>query len=414
MVNLTNYENKILSGEFGNEAKQLVEIALKIAEINNVNEFAEVAHVMIGNTCMLSVAGETGIEFLVKLASSGIKFRVPTYTNVTSIDLERWEELGIPKSYAETQLKGVGAWKGLGAIINCSCMPFFSGAIPRFGEHVAYADTSTVIFGNSYFGARSNRESDLVCLAAAVTGRVPKFGYHLDENRKGQYLIEVQTPLKSEGDFGALGYHIGKIVKEKVPVFKSTYEQNLSVQNLIQLGASLASTGTVSLFHWDNITPEIKQNPDYYYQTNEIMDNLVIGSKEIKNIYDQLNTLKGTQVDFVYIGCPHCSIEKVKYIANLLNGKRINDNVELWVSVPSSVRLLASKSGDFQKIEQAGGKVISDTCAVILPMNYFEFKNVITDSAKAYVYLSDFGLETAYGTIEQCLQAAIRGRWGTW
>ncbi len=409
MVVLTNYEKKLLKGEYGQEAKQLLEILLKVAEINGVSEFAEVEHVMIGNTCMLSVAGETGINFLGKLANSGVKFKVPTYTNVVSMDLDGWQELGISNNYAETQFKGVEAWKKLGAILNCSCMPFFSGAMPKYGAHVAYADTATVIFANSYFGAKSNRESDMVCLASAVTGRVPNFGYHLDKTRKGQFLIEVNASLKNESDYGALGYYIGKFVKEKVPVFKSFNNPNVS--NLIQLGSSLASTGTTSLFHWVGVTPEIRQNPDYYLDESQIIETISVADKDLTDIYKQLNTLQHSQVDLVYIGCPHCDIEKIKHISSLLEGKRISDSVELWISAPSSVKHLASKSGDLQEIERAGGKILSDTCAVILPIKSYNFGNVVTDSAKAQVYLSDFGLNTAFGSIKQCLKAATSGRW---
>ena len=411
MVKITSYEEQLLRGDYGNEAKQLVEILLKIAEINGVNEFVEVSQTMIGNTCMLSVAGETGINFLKRLADSGVKFKVPTYTNVVSIDLEQWQDLPIAEDYAEAQFEGVEAWKKLGAILNCSCIPFFSGAMPKYGDHAAYADTATVIFANSYFGVRSNRESDLVCLASAITGRVPKLGYHLDETRKGQYLIGVQATLNKESDYGALGYYVGKLVKDKVPVFQSINKPNLSIHDFIHLGASLATTGTVSLFHWDGITPEIRQNRAYYLDEAQIIDKIVITDQDLQNIYQQLNNLKQPQVDLVYIGCPHCNIEKIKYIASLLKGKRINENLELWISAPSSVKHLAAKNGDLQEIERAGGRIISDTCAVILPIKSFHFQNVVTDSAKAMVYLSDFGLDTAYGSIEQCLEAAVSGRW---
>ena len=408
-MTLTDFEKALLNGDRGQEAKQLMEIMLKVCEINDVRELVDVKHVMIGNTGMMSVAGETGIDFLCRLADSGIRFKVPTFTNVISLDLNQWKELGISNEYAEIQFKAVEAWKKLSAILSCSCIPFSCGAIPQYQEHVAYADTATVIFANSYFGARSNRESDLICLGAAVTGRVPKFGYHLIESRVGQIAINVNAELCAESDYDALGYHLGRIVKDKVPVFKNL-DKKISMQAFIQLGAALASTGTVSLFHCLGITPEVKQDP-YLYGVKGITEEIEVTEEHIKNTYTELNTTVDRIIDLVYLGCPHCTLEKIKYIADRLAGKTIRSGVEVWISASSTVRHLSSKTGDIQKIERTGARILSDTCAVIMPTRKLGYRSVATDSAKARVYLSDFGLNVRFGTTDDCLKAALKGQW---
>jgi len=408
-MRLTGYERDLLNSDYGQEAKQLMEIMLKVAEINGAEGLVDVRHIMIGNTAMLSIGGETGISFLERLANSGIRFRVPAYTNVVSMDIEQWQSIGIPRKYAETQLRGIAAWVRLGAIPSCSCMPFICGDIPKLGDHVAYADSAPVIFSNSYFGARGNRESDLICLAGAICGRVPNFGYHLDENRLGQVLVDVKAEIKDESDYDVLGYHVGKIVKDRVPVFKNL-DKNISIQAFIQLGAALAATGSVSLFHCLEITPEVRMNP-YLYGEKNVTEKIEVTDEDLRNTCKKMDTTTDSKIDLVFIGCPHCTIEKVKHIAEVLGDRKISQDVAVWISAPSVVRELGLRSGDVQRLERAGARVLADTCAITTPTAMLGYRNLATDSGKGQVYLSGLGLNVRFGTVERCLEAAVKGYW---
>jgi len=409
VMELTACEKALLNGDYGQEAKQLMEVMLKVAEINGATELVEVKNVQIGSTGILAVGGESGINFLGRLADAGIRFRIPAFTNTVSVDINQWQRIGIPREYAEAQLKGIETWARLGAIINCSCMPFICGAIPKLGDHVGYSDTATVIFANSYFGARTNVESDLLTLAAAICGRIPSFGYHLDENRLGQVLVNVKAKLRQETDYDALGYHVGRIVQDKVPVFRNL-DENMSTQAFMQLGSALASTGVVPLFHCLGITPEVRQNP-YLYGEKNVTAEIEVTDKEVRATYRELNTTTDPKIDLVFIGCPHCTVEKVKYVADVLADRKICKGVEVWISTPGVVRELALRSGDVQRIERTGAKVLSDTCVVLAPTGVLGYRSLATDSAKSRVYMSDFGLNVRFGTTEQCLEAAVKGYW---
>ncbi len=406
---LTDYEKALLSGDYGQEAKQLMEIMLKVAEINKADGLVDVRHIMIGNTAMLSIGGKTGISFLERLADAGIRFRVPPYTNVVSIDIEQWQKIGIPKEYAEAQLRGIAAWARLGAIPNCSCMPFVCGEFPNLGDHVAYADAAPFIFSNSYFGARGNRESDLICLAGAICGRVPNFGYHLDENRLGQVLVDIKAEIRDESDYDVLGYYVGKIVKDKVPVFKNL-DENIATQAFIQLGAALAATGSVALFHCLGITPEVRLNP-YLYGEKNVTEKIEVTDEDMRDTYRKMDTTTESKIDLVFIGCPHCTVEKVKHMADVLGDRKISKDVAVWIAAPSVVRELALRSGDVQRLERAGAMVLADTCAITTPTDMLGYRNLATDSGKGQVYLSGLGLNIRFGTTEQCLEAAVRGYW---
>lgn len=384
-------------------------IMLKVAEINKAEELVDVKHVLVGNTGMLEIGGETGIGLLVRLAEAGIKFRVPTFTNVISMDIDDWRKMGISDEYAGIQLKAVEAWRSMGAILSFSCMPHLCGATPKLGDHVAYSDSAPVIFANSYFGARSNRETDVVALAAAVSGRIPNFGYHLDENRSGEVLVNITTNLKEEADYDVLGCFIGRKVRHRVPVFKNM-DQGVSPQSLMQLGATLAASGTVSLFHCFGITPEIRCDP-YVYGEKNITEEITVTDDDMRSVYRELNTTSESTIDLVFIGCPHPTIEKLRYIASVLGNRKVSKDIEVWISVSNVVRELAARTGDLQRIEESGAKVLVGTCVVCAPTAALGFRRMATDSAKAQIYMSDFGVNVRFGTTHQCLEAALNGYW---
>lgn len=221
-MQLTNYEKSILDGDFGDDAKKIMEVMVKIYEINDAQGFIEVNEVMLASTQNMSIGGEMGMELLTRLADSGIRFKVKTITDPVSIDLEGWQRLGIPEDYAKKQQQSVDALIEMGAIPTWTCTPYLVGSIPRYGDHLAWVETSCVIFANSYFGARTNREMDISALAAAITGKTPCYGLHLADNREGQLLVNVETDLNTTSDFDAL-----ETTSEKLRAHKYRFSKTL-------------------------------------------------------------------------------------------------------------------------------------------------------------------------------------------
>ncbi len=408
-MQLTNYEKSILAGDIGDDAKKIMEVMVKIYEINDAKGFIEVNEVMLASTQNMSIGGEMGMEFLTRLANSGIRFKVKTITDPVSIDLEEWRRLGIPEDYAKKQQQSVDALIKLGAVPTWTCTPYLVGSIPRYGDHLAWVETSCVIFANSYFGARTNREMDISALAAAITGRTPYYGLHLEDNREGQLLVNLKTELTNTSDFDALGNHIGKIAGTKIPVFKNM-QKNVSTQAVMQLGAALATSGAVALFHIFEVTPDIIFNP-YKYGERGITEEITITGDDMKVAYEELNTTSNTNVDFVSIGCPHYTFDKIKEIASFLEGKKVKEGVEVWICTSKTVRDLALRSGDVQAIEKSGAKMVVDTCMVLAPVKQMGFHIMATDSAKAQFYVSGFGIGVRFGNTQKCLEAALTGKW---
>lgn len=185
----------------------------------------------------------------VKDASIQGCFKVPTTLNTIGIDSENWEEIGCLEEFSKRQLELVDAYEKMGGICTNSCTPYLVGNIPLAGEcGMGRVISSAIAFVNSVFGARTNSEGGPTALAAAVTGRVPAYGYHLDENRKAKYVVEVEMDLKTDLDYAMLGYYTGTTVGKEVPVFDGITRRP-TLENLKALSAAIASSGAVALYH---------------------------------------------------------------------------------------------------------------------------------------------------------------------
>jgi len=408
-MKLSDYERSILAGDFGEEAQKILEVMVKVYEINDAKGFVEIKEVMLAGSQCLSTSGELGIKFLTGLADSGIHFKAKTITDTVSIDLKGWKRLKIPQEYARKQQKSVNALIKMGVVPTWNCTPYLTGSIHRYGEHLAYVETACVIFANSYFGARTNREADISALAAAITGKTPNYGLHFSDNREGKVLINIETELKTTSDYDALGNYVGKIAGSKIPVFKKM-DQNVSTQALMQLGAALATTGAVGLFHVFGVTPDIIVNPCKYGEMS-IIQEITVTDGDMKQAYNELNTTRNTEIDFVSLGCPYYTFDKIREIASFLKGKKVKEGVEVWICTSETTKNIALKSGEIQTIEKAGAKIVVDTCMVVAPVKQLGFRNLATDSAKAQFYCSGLGLGVRFGDTPKCLQAAITGEW---
>ena len=86
------------------------------------------------------------------------------------------------------------AFEALGVLMTNTCINYQTILPPVRGEHLAIGDTGVVIYSNSVMGARSNFEGGPSALAAGLTGRTPRYGYHLDAHRAGTRHFARQPP----------------------------------------------------------------------------------------------------------------------------------------------------------------------------------------------------------------------------
>ena len=397
---LTPEEKAMLAGDLGLGVKRAMEIIVALGKIYGAQELVPVQSVQVAGVSYKNL-GDAGLEFLHEWAGQGAQVRVPTTLNPAGMDLTHWRGLGISEEFARKQMAIIEAFKAMGIVPSCSCTPYLTGNLPAFGQHIAWSESSAVSFANSVLGARTNREGGPSALAAAVTGRTAKYGLHLDENRRATHIIEVRCPVTSEADFGALGYLVGRRVKNGVPYFKGLGGRGQGM--LKALGAAMAASGAVALYHVEGVTPEARAGDVVGAEAETVViDSLDEGYAALNSPFDK--------VDLVSIGCPHASLTEIEEVARWLEGKRVK--AKLWITTARETRERAQEKGLVGLIEAAGGRVVADTCLVVAPIEELGLRSMATNSAKAAFYApTHSGLVVRFGRLEQCLEAAVTGRW---
>jgi predicted aconitase len=395
---LTEKEERMLSGEEGYAVKKSMEILVALGNIYGAERLIKVGSVQVAGVSYHNL-GDAGLEFLNELAKDG-RVKVLTTLNPAGMDLENWKNLGITAEFAEKQNLVIDAFRKMGIITSCTCTPYLIGNLPRYGEHVAWSESSAVTFANSVIGARTNREGGPSALAAAFVGKTPCYGLHLDENRVPDVHVYVTAELKKLSDWGALGYCIGKKAENKTPYI--TGIKDADVDELKSFCASVVTYGAKPLFYLQGVTPGSEK-----YQPPK--DKFAVDARDIEEAYRNIND-EVSDIDFVCIGCPHCSIKEIAEIATLLKGRKISPNTEFWVATSRTAKQLADTRGYTAVIENAGGKFACDTCMAVAPLKG-RFKAIATTSAKGCYYSRQNKMLTKMGGLEECIEAAVSGKW---
>ena len=417
-LTLTFEEQAMLDGAEGPGVKRAMEIVVALARIYGAADLVPVVHAQIAGVSYKNL-GDAGVQFLSEWADQGARVRVPTTLNPMGMERGKWQQWGIATDFAVPQLSVIDAFAKMGVTPTMSCTPYlFREHAPHRGDTLAWAESSAVAFANSVIGARSNREGGPSAIAAAVVGRTGRYGYHLDENRQANFVVEVRCPVKSVADFGALSYAVGKAVGSGVPWFADLAEwlpplpSDLTLggpagDRLKTLGAGLAAYGAVAVYHVAGVTPEARDLGESL--TRPDAQRLVIDS--LDDAYRVMDADPGLkQIDLVTVGCPHASLTEIEQVADYLRGKTLA--TRLWVTTGEITRQAAAALGYVQVIEAAGGEVVADTCAVVAPMRMLDVRSMATNAGKMACYAPmHSGVRMRFGDLEACLDAAVTGEW---
>lgn len=410
---LTKEEEGMLEGKFGDGVQKAMNILVSLGEIYGAERMAKVGSAHLPGAGVTS-AKDAGISFVEEMYEGGARFKTWTTLNVCAVDFVNWKKIGISEEIVKRQLKLTELFRKMGAAPIHTCTPYFGLTQLRMNEHVAWGDSGALLLANSVFGARTNREGGPSALASAITGRAPVFGLHLEENRYGNFSIEVNTQLNSLADFSALGLCVGELVNKGVPVF-TNLSTEISFDELMAL-TTLPAGGTIALFHILGVTPEARTS-ESIFSKGKPENEIVIGDKDIAKTFEELNT-GNSDPDLIVLGCPHASIQQIIYFSQLLEGKKVNTNTRLWIFTSIAVKSIADKIGCTAIIEKAGALIITDTCPIQLTDDFYENENIhciTTDAASMPHYMAGYhgklGLKSHFGSAEKCIKAAISGKW---
>jgi predicted aconitase len=383
---LSREEERICQGQSGESLRKAMQILVALGDIFDAEKLIPVKSAQIAGVSFKNI-GDAGLEWISDLEG---KVVVPAILNPAGMDLSRWKQMGIDEDFADKQKATIDAYRRLGIAVDCTCTPYqIHPEMAGPGDHLAWSESSAVSYANSVIGARTNREGGPSALAAALIGKTPFYGYHLDQNRAPSHRVAVDADLRGS-DYGALGFLVGRMVKDGVPLFKL---RNMPTPDeLKSLGAAMAASGSVALYYVQGIT----HSPPAAFDP---LERISLDRKQIDEVYERYS---GEDAEIVALGCPHCSRSELSRIADLLEGKKVRK--ELWVC---TARKIAEAYPDLvARIEKSDAKVICDTCMVVSPASE-RYREMMVNSGKALTYIPGLcGIKAGFGSTEKCIEAA--------
>lgn len=423
---LTGEEEKLLR-----DSHPLVQEAMtflvKLGEAFDAERMIDIDYVYTYIYCSAWGKGRLSRELLEDAVKAGVRVKVPTLGVGSHPDDPRiFKAMKIPEE-ALPEIKFEHEMsRALGFIPVSTCAPYVVCDLcwNSFGCHLSSIESSAIAYFNSVLGARTNRDG-IASLWAALTGKYPLFGYHLDENRAGTHLIEVEAELEDALDFGLLGFYAGKNVGLDVPVF--TGIRGARNEWLRSLSAAVATGGAVTLYHIVGTTPEA-HTLETALRGRKPQEEMTFTQADLDEVRGELIDEEEGDVDFVCLGCPHYSIYELWDVARLLEGRRVKEGVTLWVMTPPQVYELAKWAEVADVISEAGGTLIYGStyyghCTFISPgipgptytFTHPEYSigNFATDSVKQAYYAKPLlrAKKVFLGSKEKCIEAAVTGKW---
>lgn len=333
-----------------------------------------------------------------------------TTLNVGALDLLHPERVRGDGHFRDMARRLMEAHLALGCTPNFTCAPYQTGHRPAFGEHVAWGESNAVAFANSVLGARTNRCGDFLDICAAIAGRAPYCGLHLDRNRRAQAVVrteELSQELKdTDAFYPVLGAWLGATFGEAVAVVDGL-PKNLSEDRLKAVGAGAASAGAIGLFHIAGITPEA---PSVEAACGAAPQREIILTRAMmRQARDRLSTVSEEQIDAIAVGSPHFSRAEFGALALLALDRKLT--VPFFACTGRAVLAELAGTEDLAILEAAGVTFVADTCVVVAPILPESGGVLMTNSAKfAHYGPANTGFDVVYGSLADCVESATVGR----
>lgn len=416
---------EMLSGKFGRLVKGAMEFLVKLGRAYQATDMVNIDFGFVYTTADFLTSKDSSLNFLTmeslqEAIDLGVKVRTPSISGLGALDCDCCDLLQIPEEAEERLMHQIELDKALGLMFIPSCDPYLiiNTHVASLGCHMVSVESSAIPYYNSVLGARCNRNG-IAAFFAALTGKYPRFGYHLTENRRPSHLFIVKAKLQNYIDYGVLGLIAGEKVGPEVGAF--IINENPMPYELVHFGSGLSSGGPVTMYHIIGITPEARyiEGGIKHIGLNNIHE---ITDDDIRRVYNK-HSGKDEAVNFVILGCPYYDVFELKRVADLMKGKKIRDHVSLWIHVDPLAKATAETSGFAKYIYDAGGHIICGTCPQLsagIPGPTYTFTHpeysigtIATDSIKQAHYsgLILRARKCLIGEVERCIEAAIRGTW---
>lgn len=410
-MQLTQYEKDMLAGRHGEPRRFALEQQLKVGQFFDAERFVEIsqAHLMADSEAV----GPAGVDLLERFVGYGAdacRVMVPTVTDPSSVDLHHCELMKQPAQAMALEERIADAFTSMGIMRTSTCINYQTIIPPLKGEHIAFGDTGSVIYANSVCGARSNFEGGSAALWAALTGRVPAYGYHDERVRKGTVHFRLKVQPRDWTDWGAFGALIGKRMASywDVPVLSNVQSPPTS-DALKHFGAALASFGSTPMFHIVGVTPEAGTIEEAFGgpppKPTDIDEAML---EAFFNSYNQEQ-----RIDVVVFSAPQLSLFELRQLAGLLEGRKLAKGVQLFATTSPEIGSGARRIGLLDKITASGAVVLEGTCFYQMYAREMGqangWKRIATNSAKLSNIIAGYGYDPVLLPMDRCVDVAIKG-----
>lgn len=398
MIELKDDEQAMLDGHYGTGAQIAMKIQVAIGDAYDAPHMVPVTrtHVALSNQ-------EADLWFAEKLVAGGAHCRVRPTVN-PSFNWRQLSKVTTIRPEDEAIVKRTHrAYTDIGAIMTYDCTPYLERNVPRYREVISFSESSATPFVNSVYGARSNRESAQSALCAAITGVTPLYGYLLEENRRGQVLVDVQADMSDDFAYQMLGYFTPRLTGFRIPVFEGLHQP--SKEALMNLGAELNTGGNVAMYHIVGFTPEAATREEAF-QGHDDYETVTVTQADLDAMRKELTAPDGA-IDFALFGCPHLTIDQITTIAEMVRGRDLA--VPLFAMTSALTFDLAREMGYLDQIEAAGGHIFSNTCMDQPCWEFLYGKRGVTESPKCAYYTKRRNMEFVITELENAVASALTG-----
>jgi predicted aconitase len=401
LLTLTPIDKEMLAGSRGAGAKFAMETLTSVGEAFGAERFIDIEWAHVASAYCHSQAN---IDFAKKLTEWGTRVSVPTTLTACSFDPRR------PAGEDAVAGELIELYSSMGCEPALSCAPYHTRKEPGFGAHLAWCESSAVVYANSVLGARTNRYVEFMDMCAAITGRVPEYGLHRFENRKATVVFNLhgipQDWFADEWLFHSLGILVGNQAGDSVPAINGL-KPGTTVEQLRALGSAAASSGSVSMFHAIGVTPEA---PTLIAacQGADPQLSIDVGPDDIAATAAKLCIPTTDKVTAVCVGAPHFSPAEFRNLAELIAGRQLR--TRLIASTNAATLANLQESGLFGTLEQGGVEFVIGRCTYYRPLATELGNHVMTNSAKwAWYGPSDLDVAVTFASLRDCVERACDG-----
>lgn len=415
---LTDTDKRMLDGDQGPAAREAMAHLVKLGDAFEADRMVDVHSVHLFSDWQLM--NEAGLQLYKRFVELGAKMRVHSSCEPIGFDLTRPGEFKLPAEFYSKQAELIRYLKSMGVVLTFSNLIHLTQNCPKLGDNIAWIEGNATGWANSVAGARGNRESPINSLMAGITGRLPRYGLLCEENRRAQVIVEIEPaiiesfgkPGSTSCDWSSLGMLVGDMAFDRIPAVVGL-PAHMKIEELKAFCSMCSPALTTTLVLMVGISPEAPTlEAAFGGRIPNDVERKRVTLEQLKDGYKSMSQSPTTRVDGILTGCPYKTIYELQELADLLDGKKIREDVFFWIYTDQAIWGLAESSGVRERIERSGARLYHDACPVMIPHDklFGPQKVFAADSVKMVRLIRGIGKPNfLFGSLPDLINAAVSG-----